>query len=93
MCSSGGPARQELAPTGAWPSQPVMTPPAPRITGMLSEGKVFDFRPYALIDDLGLLKPRGWSYEDTAAYGHFGRATFPWERLDRVDKLKRLFKV
>ena len=60
---------------------------------MLSGGKVFDFRPYALIDDLGLLKPRGWNYEDTAAYGHFGRATFPWERLDRVDKLRRLFKV
>jgi len=64
-----------------------------RIERMLSEGKVFDFRPYALIDDLELLKPRGWSYEDTAAYGHFGRATFPWERLDRVEKLKRLFKV
>ena len=60
---------------------------------MLSGGKVFDFRPYALIDDLGLLKPRGWNYEDTAAYGHFGRATFPWERLDRVEKLRRLFKV
>lgn len=60
---------------------------------MLSGGKVFDFRPYALIDDLGLLKPRGWSYEDTASYGHFGRATFPWERLDRVEKLRRLFKV
>ncbi len=60
---------------------------------MLAGGKVFDFRPYALIDDLGLLKPRGWCYEDTAAYGHFGRAMFPWERLDRVEKLKRMFKV
>ena len=56
---------------------------------MLSEGKVFDFRPYALIDDLGLLKPRGWSYEDTAAYGHFGRDCFPWERLDKVAALRR----
>ena len=60
---------------------------------MLVGGRVFDFRPYALIEDLGLLKPRGWSYEDTAAYGHFGRATFPWERLDRVEKLKKIFKV
>ena len=60
---------------------------------MLAGGKVFDFRPYALIEDLGLLKPRGWCYEDTAAYGHFGRAMFPWERLDRVEKLKRMFKV
>ena len=64
-----------------------------RIERMLADGKVFDFRPYALIEDLGLLKPRGWSYEETAAYGHFGRATFPWERLDRVEKLKKLFKA
>lgn len=64
-----------------------------RLEKMLASGKVFDFRPYALIEDLGLLKPRGWSYEDTAAYGHFGRAMFPWERLDRVEKLKKIFKV
>ena len=64
-----------------------------RLEAMLSGGKVFNFRPYALIDDLGLLKPRGWSYEDTAAYGHFGRAAFPWERLDRVEKLKKIFKI
>ena len=59
-----------------------------RLEEMLASGKVFDFRPYSLIADLGLLRPRGWSYEDTAAYGHFGRATFPWERVDRVAKLK-----
>ena len=58
---------------------------------MLASGKVFDFRPYALIDDLGLLKPKGWNYEETAAYGHFGRATFPWERLDRGEALKKWF--
>jgi S-adenosylmethionine synthetase len=28
----------------------------------------------------------------TAAYGHFGRDTFPWERLDKVDELKNLIK-
>ena len=60
---------------------------------MLASGKVFDFRPYALIEDLGLLKPKGWCYEDTAAYGHFGRDLFPWERLDRVEKLKKTFKI
>ena len=64
-----------------------------RLERMLASGKVFDFRPYALIADLGLLKPKGWRYEDTAAYGHFGRAAFPWERLDRVGKLKKLFKI
>ena len=58
---------------------------------MLASGKVFDFRPYKLIDDLKLLTPKGWRYEDTAAYGHFGRATFPWEKLDRVAKLKKYF--
>ena len=60
---------------------------------MLASGKIFDFRPYALIDDLGLLKPKGWHYEETAAYGHFGRDVFPWERLDRVPKLKKLFRI
>ena len=60
---------------------------------MLASGKVFDFRPYALIADLKLLKPKGWCYEDTAAYGHFGRSAFPWEKLDKVEKLKKLFKI
>ncbi|MBR1871523.1 MAG: methionine adenosyltransferase [Kiritimatiellae bacterium] len=59
-----------------------------RIAQVLLEGKVFDFRPRALIEDLGLLAPKGWSYRDTAAYGHFGRAIFPWEKTDRIDALK-----
>ena len=59
---------------------------------MLASGKVFDFRPYALISDLKLLSPKGWCYEDTAAYGHFGRPEFPWEKTDRVKKLKSYFK-
>ena len=60
-----------------------------RLEQMLASGKVFDFRPYELIRDLRLLSPRGWCYEDTAAYGHFGRDAFPWERLDKVAKLKK----
>ena len=59
-----------------------------RLEKILLSGKVFDFRPYALIADLGLTKPKGWSYRDTAAYGHFGRDIFPWERTDRVAALK-----
>ena len=59
-----------------------------RLEQVLLAGKVFDFRPYALIEDLGLLKPKGWCYQDTAAYGHFGRAEFPWEKTDRVAALK-----
>ncbi len=58
---------------------------------MLLSGKVFDFRPYSIITDLGLLKPRGWSYEETAAYGSFGCETFPWEKLNRVTKLRQFF--
>jgi S-adenosylmethionine synthetase len=60
---------------------------------MLASGKVFDFRPYELIKDLGLLSPKGWKYEDTAAYGHFGRSKFPWEKTDKVAALKKFFKL
>ena len=62
-----------------------------KLEKMLISGKIFDFRPYALIQDLGLLAPKGWSYEETAAYGHFGRDKFPWEKLNRVSALKKLF--
>ena len=64
-----------------------------RLEKLLASGKIFDFRPYALIEDLGLLKPKGWCYEDTAAYGHFGRAVFPWEKTDRVRALRSFFGV
>ena len=50
--------------------------------------KVFDLRPYSIIKDLNLLRP---IYRKTAAYGHFGRddADFTWERLDKVEELKK----
>ena len=60
-----------------------------KIEKMLESGEVFDFRPYELIRDLKLLAPRGWSYEDTAAYGHFGRDRFPWEKLDKLAKVRK----
>ncbi|MCQ2388177.1 MAG: methionine adenosyltransferase [Kiritimatiellae bacterium] len=63
-----------------------------QIEKLLLSGEVFDFRPYALIKDLGLTKPKGWSYRDTASYGHFGRVLFPWEKLDKVAALKRKAK-
>ena len=51
--------------------------------------KVFDMRPAAIIEQLQLKHPgNGWCYQDTAAYGHFGRAQFPWERTDRVAELQ-----
>lgn len=49
----------------------------------------FDFRPGAIIDKLDLRHP---IYKKTAAYGHFGREDedgFTWERLDKVQDLKR----
>lgn len=51
--------------------------------------KEFDLRPYSIIKTLDLRKP---IYRKTAAYGHFGRSEFPWERLDRVDDLKKYLK-
>lgn len=39
----------------------------------------FDFRPRAIIERLGLLRP---IYGQTAAYGHFGKEGLPWERVD-----------
>jgi S-adenosylmethionine synthetase len=46
--------------------------------------KNFDMRPKALIDELDLLRP---GYKRTAAYGHFGRAEFSWEKTVRAAKL------
>jgi S-adenosylmethionine synthetase len=48
----------------------------------------FDLRPAAIIRDLDLLRP---IYRETATYGHFGRdlPNFTWERLDKVDELRR----
>ena len=47
--------------------------------------EVFDLRPAAIIADLGLRAP---IYQQTAAYGHFGRDGFPWESTDRVDDVR-----
>ncbi|MDD6995037.1 MAG: methionine adenosyltransferase [Candidatus Borkfalkiaceae bacterium] len=48
--------------------------------------KEFDFRPYAIIKTLGLRAP---VYAQTAAYGHFGRNGFSWERTDRTCDLAK----
>ncbi len=45
----------------------------------------FDLRPYGLIEMLDLNRP---IYQPTAAYGHFGRDEFPWERTDKAEALK-----
>jgi S-adenosylmethionine synthetase len=52
-------------------------------------GEVFDLRPAAIIEALGLCRP---IYRETAVYGHFGREGshdhFPWECTDRVDDVR-----
>ena len=52
--------------------------------------KVFPLTPSGIIRCLKLKHPKqnGWSYRDTAAYGHFGRPQFPWEKTDKAAKLK-----
>jgi S-adenosylmethionine synthetase len=48
----------------------------------------FDLSPAGIIRELDLLRP---IYRHTAAYGHFGRELpdFTWEKLDKVDELRR----
>ncbi len=62
-------------------------------TGKLPEDKIsalvrenFDLRPAAIIKNLSLRQP---IFLNTAAYGHFGRDEFPWEKLDMAEKLKQ----
>ena len=66
-------------------------------TGVLSEQKivelikkVFPLKPADILEKLNLRRP---IYKKTASYGHFGRDTFPWERLDKVDELKELANI
>lgn len=65
-------------------------------TGKLSDEEIadiimkeFDLRPNAIIERLDLRKP---IYKKTAAYGHFGREEFSWEKLDKVEDLKKYVK-
>ncbi len=68
-------------------------------TGKLGNDKLveiirenFDLRPAGIIKMLDLRRP---IYKQTAAYGHFGRndLDLPWEKLDRVDVLKKYLEA
>ena len=50
--------------------------------------KHFDLRPAAIIRNLNLRRP---IYQQTAAYGHFGRedVNLPWEQTDKADILRK----
>ena len=54
----------------------------------MQSGELFDFRPASIINSLALCTPQGWSYRDTAAYGHFGRDNFTWEKTDKTDEIR-----
>ena len=62
-----------------------------KITALVRE--LFDFRPSAIIRDLGLRKPQ---YQRLAAYGHMGRIDLDpkpaWEETDRADALRAAAK-
>jgi len=48
---------------------------------------VFDLTPKGIMESLDLRKP---IFRKTAAYGHFGRSEFSWEKTDKVDELKKI---
>lgn len=52
----------------------------------------FDARPGAIISSFKLNEPT-WKYADICNYGVFGRpdVDLPWERLDKVEELKKFF--
>jgi S-adenosylmethionine synthetase len=46
--------------------------------------KFKDLSPKGIIDRLALRSPNGWSYYETASYGHYGRDIFPWEKPAKI---------
>ena len=54
--------------------------------------KIFPLTPSGIIKHLDLKRP---IYEQTAAYGHFGRddLDLPWEKLDKIQELKDYFNL
>ena len=56
-----------------------------KILGIIN--KVFDFRPQNIIEELELKEP---VFGDTAKYGHFGWDNYSWEKINKIDEIKRL---
>lgn len=64
-----------------------------KIQAALESAEIFDFKPAAIIADLQLQQPQGWSYRDTSVAGHFGREKFSWEKTDKVEQLQAALGV
>lgn len=65
-------------------------------TGVISDNEIsamitkeLELTPNAIIKKLNLKTP---VYNKTAAYGHFGRKEFSWEKIDLVEKFKKYKK-
>ncbi len=58
---------------------------------VIESSDIFDLRPALIVQALDLKHPRenGWSYRQTASYGHFGRDHFPWEKTDKAEALRK----
>ena len=56
--------------------------------------KVFDCRPGMIVKNYSLTKPT-FEYHKLTNYGHFGRPDLdlPWEKLDKVEEIKKLLKM
>ena len=61
--------------------------PTEKIQNAVKE--VFDCTPAGISSTLNLKQP---IYAPTAAYGHFGRNEFPWEKTDKTEALKKAIK-
>ena len=53
------------------------------LSGWVRE-KFRDLSPGLIIESLGLRRPKGWSYYQSASYGHYGRSNFPWEKVAKL---------
>jgi S-adenosylmethionine synthetase len=67
-------------------------------TGKIADDKleqiieqIFPLKPADIVKQLNLERP---IYEQTAAYGHFGRTDvkFPWEKTDKISEIRKLAK-
>lgn len=58
--------------------------PEERLVEIIKEN--FPVKPKEIIEKLALKKP---IYQETAAYGHYGRENFSWERTDKIETLKK----